>query len=185
MQHIYKSFPVTDAEYELLNKQFGNLCEYQSWQLINRNNKNNHTSEQEDISQDLRIALLTAGCYYKRQTYIEKCLDLCSRYVRDNFLSSVVAELCDLWKNKTRHGAGRQKFGPCQEEMLDDLVCRVVPKEIRPSKSEPLQIDADFATYCKTITWNEQRALGKKITREKPLRDRLAPLSEYDYLAYV
>lgn len=183
MKHIYDNFPVTDTEYLELDDRFGKLCEYASWQLIKKNNRNNHTDSQEDISQDLRISLLRAGSYYKRQKYIESCLELCAKYSKDKFIGVLVAELQNLWNNKTRHGANRQKFGPHQEKLLFSLVRRLVPKNEWPSKKAPLQFDTRFITYCKNITWNQQKAMGKKITRERSLRSGLTSLSDYDYLA--
>ncbi|NBT59780.1 hypothetical protein EBT16_13450, partial [bacterium] len=67
MKMIQDSFPVTEEEYLLLDGKFGELCEYQAWQLIKKNTRNNHTDSQEDIAQDMRIALLRAASYYKRQ----------------------------------------------------------------------------------------------------------------------
>lgn len=185
MINILKSFPITESEYASLDEKFGDLCEYQAWQLFKKNSRNNHTDEQSDISQDLRLALIRAGSYFKRQVYIEKCLELCDKYASDPFIKSVVEELNELWRNKTRHGANRQKFGTYQENMLSKLVKKLVPASERPSKKQPLQIDSKFATYCKAITWNEQKSIGKRITREKPLRTGQVSLSEYDYFAAI
>lgn len=180
---IHDSFPVTEEEYLLLNDKFGELCEYQAWQLIKKNTRNNHTDSQEDIAQDMRIALLRAASYYKRQCYIEACMELCKKCGKDPVIKSVVKQLANLWKNKTRHGANKQKFGPHQEKMLDKLVKSLVPIKERPNKKAPLRIDAKFTTYCKAITWNAQKSLGKRITREKGIRTGMVSLSEYDYLA--
>jgi hypothetical protein len=182
MQQISERFPVTEREYFLLNDKFGDLCEYAAWQLLKKNSRNNHTNEQEDIAQELRISLLRAGSYYKRQCYIEECLDLCEKHAKDEFLSEVVKELKYLWKNKTRHGANRQKYGPFQEKILEKLVQAIVPKSERPSKKGDLKIDTKFSTYCKAITWNAQKSMGKKITREKSIRAGQVSLSEFDYL---
>jgi len=62
------------------------------------------------------------------------------------------------------------------------LVKCLVPIKKRPSKKTPLLMDTKFITYCKAITWNAQKALGKKITREKSIRTGMVSLSEYDYL---
>jgi hypothetical protein len=183
MKIIQDSFPVTEEEYAILDKKFGELCEYQAWQLIKKNTRNNHTDNQEDIAQDMRIALLRAASYYKRQCYIENCIDLCRKHVKDDVLKSVLKQLMNLWKNKTRHGANKQKFGPHQEKMLDKIVKCVVPTKERPNRKEPLRIDSKFCTYCKAITWNAQKSLGKRITREKSIRTGMVSLSEYDYLA--
>lgn len=182
-ESICNTFPVTLNEYQELDKRYGNLVEYAAWQLYRKNSKNNHTDDQADIAQDLRIALMRAGSYYKRQIYIEKCLDLCDMYAEDGFLKLIIKELKDLWKNKTRHGANRQKFGPLQEQILWKLTHKVVPEKDKPNKNDPLKIDSKFNTYCKAITWNAQKAMGKKITREKSIRQGQVSLSEYDYLS--
>ena len=184
MEYIYKCFPVTEEEFYELEDKYGKLTKYQSWQLIRKNNQNNHTEDPEDFFQDLNISLLRAASYFKRQTYIEKCLDLCNKHTKDKFFKIILNDLQDLWNNKTRHGANRQKFGPYQEKLLDKLVRATVPASERPSKKVPLAVDdPKFKTYCKAITWNEQKAAGKKITREKTLRAGQVSLSEYDYLA--
>ncbi len=182
MKHIQDSFPVTEEEYLALDDKFGELCEYQAWQLIKKNTRNNHTDSQEDIAQDMRMALLRAASYYKRQCYIEECLSLCGKNAKDAVIKSVVKQLKNLWKNKTKHGANKQKFGPHQEKMLDKLVRSIVPKKQRPNRRAPLRIDSKFTTYCKAITWNAQKSLGKKITREKSIRTGMVSLSEFDYL---
>lgn len=95
----------------------------------------------------------------------------------------ILQELVDLWHNRTRHGASKQKFGPHQEAMLERLVQKVIPKTERPSKEKPLDIDAKFKIYCKAITWNTQKSMGRKITKEKSIRSGQVSLSDYDYLA--
>lgn len=185
MLEIANAFPITEEEYSQLDKKFGQLVEFAAWQLFKKNSRNNHTDEQSDISQELKISLLRAGSYYKRQTYIISCLNACCRSVSDKFSQKIVQELLDLWSNKTRHGANRQKFGPHQEKILECLVQKYVPISHRPSRDLPLKLDATFSAYCKAIAWNAQKSLGKKITKEKSLRTSLVSLSEYDYLGAV
>jgi len=183
MEHVYKRFPVSEDEFQELEDKYGKLTKYQSWQLIRKNDKNNHTEDPEDFFQDLSISLLRAGSYFKRQTYIERCLELCRKHAKDRFLKRLVRELIKLWENKTRHGANRQKFGIYQERLLEKLVRTLVPAHERPSRKAGLILDhPKFKAYCKAITWNEQKAAGKKITREKSLRSGQVSLSEYDYL---
>jgi hypothetical protein len=194
---IIAAYPITSDEYTVLEDKFGQLCHYQSWQLLKKNTRNNHTNEEDDIAQEMRLALIRSACYYKRQVYIEKCFGCLGEYyvdpenselktfvstIEDDFTSSVVEELANLWKNRTRHGANRQKFGPHQEEMLFATVKKYVPKAERPDRNEPLVLDSKFNTYCKAITWNAQKSIGKKITREKSWRTGLVSLSEFDYL---
>lgn len=182
MKSIMESFPVTTAEYEKLESEFGKLAHYAAWQLYKKNNKNNLTDDQEDIVQELRIALIRAGSYYKRQTFIEASFEAVDQYVTDPFARKIYEELRLLWSNRTRHGANRQKFGYFQEEILNRLVRKYVPKEVRPARDRPLNIDTKFITYCKQITWNAQKLMGKKITREKSWRTNLVSISEFDYL---
>lgn len=180
---IFQKFPITSEEYAELDKRFGDLCNFAGWQLLRKNIKNNHTDELEDITQQLRMALIRAGCYYKRQVYIEDCLELCKKYSKKSpFISKVVKELEYLWANRTKHGANKQKFGEHQEKMLDYIVGRCVPKDKRPDPKRPLIIDSKFSTYCKAIAWNSQKSLGRKITRERSIRTGQVSLSEYDYM---
>lgn len=183
--YISRTFPITEQEFVELDKKYGDLCQYAAWQLYKKNSKNNHTDEQADIAQDLYLALMRAGSYYKRQTYIFRCLMLCKKYAKDKKTKLAVKQLTRLWKNKTRHGANRQKFGPTQEEMLEGIKNKIVPITLHPNKQAPLILDDCFNTYCKAITWNAQKAMGKKISREKGLRQGQVSLSDFDYLANV
>ncbi len=169
-------------EYDHLTKCFGKLCYYAAHQLQKKNSKNNYTDDFEDINQELQLSIIRAGSYYKRQIYIEKCLASVDQHNIDGFMKKIIVKLQDLWSNRTRHGANRQKFGYKQERMLDLIVKSVVPKKFRPDRNERLKIDTKFSTYCKAIVWNGQKSMGKKITREKSIRSGQVSLSEYDYL---
>lgn len=185
MKKTYKTydvFAVTEVEYNLLQKQFGDLCYFAAWQLMRKNIKNNHTEDIEDIMQQLHMAIVRAGRYYKRQVYIEDCLNAATEHAKDDFMKSVVEELLALWQNRTKHGANKQKFGEHQERLLNYIVNRVVPTGSRPNPQRELIIDKKFTTYCKSITWNEQKSLGRKISRERAVRSGQVSLSEFDYL---
>lgn len=184
MKNICQSFPITSQEFDLLNKSFGKLCYYAAHQLQKKNCKNNYTDDFDDINQELQLSIIRAGSYYKRQIYIEKCFETISQYNMDFFLNKIVKNLQDLWQNRTRHGANRQKFGMKQEIFLDSIVKKIIPKDKRPNKFAELIIDNKFATYCKAIVWNGQKSMGKKITREKSIRSGQVSLSEYDYLSH-
>jgi hypothetical protein len=180
---ICDSFPITDSEYSSLEKQFGSLAKYASWQLLKKNTKNNHTDEFDDVNQELLMSLIRAGSYYKRQVYIEHCFKVAKINAEDCFIKFILGELEGLWQNRTHHGANRQVYGEFQENILENIVKKVVPAPQRPNKDSPLKIDAKFTTYCKAIVWNMQKSLGKKITREKTLRAGASSLSEYDHLS--
>jgi len=125
---------------------------------------------------------MRAGSYYKRQTYIEACFESLNNHAKEKFIKKLLAELEQLWLDRRRHGANRQKFGEFQEVILDRLVKKHVPKKDRPDRSASLRFDVKFCTYAKQILWNSQKSLGKKITREKSWRTGLVSLSEFDYL---
>lgn len=182
MKSISNGFPITNEEYECLEKQFGQLTKYAAWQLLRKNNNNNHTDDFEDVNQELIMSLIRAGSYYKRQVYIEDSLKVAKLYAKDNFIKFILTELEDLWNNRTRHGANRQKFGVHQENILNRIVKQVVPSKYRPDRKRPLKIDTKFATYCKAIAWNAQKSMGRKITKEKSLRSSQISLSHFDYL---
>jgi hypothetical protein len=182
LNDIFLEYKVSTEEYNVLFKEFGKLCYYAAHQLKNKNSKNNCVEDVEDINQDLQFCLIHAGSYHKRQIYIERCFVTCEKYLKDNFLILVLKELRHLWDNRKRHGANRQKFGHHQEKMLKTLI-KLAPKEKQPNPFAPLIIDAKFATYCKSIIWNRQKTLGKKITKEKSIRNGQVSISEYDYLA--
>lgn len=182
MLDICTNFSINEEEYAELEKRFGKLTWHAAHELKKKNSRNNYTDEAEDIRQELQMSMLRAGSYYKRQVYIEKCFSVAKKYADDQFLNRILIELENLWQNRTRHGANRQKFGPFQEVLLFKLVRHIVPKKERPDKKANLKIDAKFSTYCKAIVWNGQKSMGKKITREKTIRSGLVSLSEFDYL---
>jgi len=182
MKNICQSFPINQYEYENLLTSFGKLCYYAAHQLQKKNSRNNFTDDFDDINQELQLSIIRAGSYYKRQIYIEKCLAVASEHNLDVFIGQIIVKLIDLWNNRTRHGANRQKFGAKQEKMLDLIVKSVVSKSKIPKKNADLNIDTKFSTYCKAIVWNGQKNMGKKITREKSIRSGQVSLSEYEYL---
>lgn len=183
MLEICNRFKISDQEFYELDKKFGKLCWHAAHELKKKNCKNNYTDDPEDIKQELQMSMLRAGSYYKRQVYIEKCIQVAKKHCFDYFFSRLLKELDRLWKNRTRHGANRQKFGPYQELILEKIVRACVPSQLRPNRHQSLNIDSKFTTYCKAIVWNGQKSMGKKITREKGIRSGMVSISEYDYLA--
>ena len=182
LENIVNSFPITNSEYEILDKKFGKLAYYAAWELKRKNVKNNNINDPDDDVQELRIALLRAGSYYKRQTYIESCFESLEKHVKDKFIEKIFSELKQLWVDRCRHGANRQKFGTYQQIVLDKLVSEYVPESERPNRNQSLNMDLKFTIYCKQIIWNAQKSLGKKITKEKSWRTGLVSLSDFDYL---
>ena len=182
MKDICSSFPITEKEYYDLNKKFGKLCYYAAHQLKKKNSRNNVAEDIDDINQELQLSIIRAGSYYKRQIYIEKSLKVAKIYAKDPFTIAVLNNLENLWNNRTKHGASRQKFGEYQELLLSNIIKKHTPEDQQPNKNDLLKIDCKFSTYCKAIVWNGQKSMGKKITKEKNIRTGLTSLSEYDYL---
>jgi hypothetical protein len=183
MLSVFKNFPVTDQEYIKLEKKFGQLCYYASWQLIRKNSANNHQFDLEDVSQELMVAVLRAASYYKRQVYIDSSLNSLSLLKMDKMSRLVLKQLIHLWKNRTRHGASRQKFGDHQETILKTMCSALLPSNEIPDPQRELNMETKFLTYCKQILWNATKHLGRKISREKPLRSGQVSLSDHDYLS--
>jgi hypothetical protein len=179
---IFDSFRLTDSECQELEAKFGRLCCKIYWELYKKNSRNNYIEDIDDILQELRFSIIKAGCYYKRQIYLEECMMICEKYINKPFEKAIIFELKDLWKKRTRHGANRQKFGKHQEQLLDKLVEHYIPESDRPAKNRDLSIDKKFSTYCKAIAWNCQKNIGKKITRERSIRSGLVSLSEHSFL---
>jgi len=180
--YIFHNFRLTDEEYAELYVKFNNLSKFASWELIRRNIRNNYTEELEDIEQDLMLSIIRAGVYYKRQTYIQSCLKLARRYANNDFTRGLIRTLRNLWKNRKRHGAHRQRFGELQEEILECLVQNIVPAEELPDKGKRLIVDDEFSNYLKSICWNQQKNIGKKITKERAIRSGMASISEHSFL---
>lgn len=183
LETIINNFPITSSEYDLLESKFGRLAHYIAWQLKKKNSSNSFTNDQEDDVQELRIALIRAGSYYKRQLYIESSFEALERHVTDKFIKVLVKDLQQLWTDRRKHGANRQKFGQFQEVILERLLTKYVPLGDRPQRTKPIQIDSKFSTYAKQIIWNAQKSLGKQITKEKGLRTGMVSLSEFDHVA--
>jgi hypothetical protein len=182
MLDICTNYKINESEFAELDHKFGRLIWHAAHELKKKNTRNNFIEDIEDIKQELQMSMLRAGSYYKRQVYIEKCFATIKKHVQNNFLKLVVEQLEDLWFNRTRHGANRQKYGLYQEKILEILIKKIVPKLEMPDKNATLKIDSKFATYCKAIVWNGQKSMGKKITREKSIRTGLVSLSEFDYM---
>ena len=124
MLEIAQNFPITESEFRDLDKKFSKLCWHAAHELKKKNTNNNFIEDAEDIKQELQLSMLRAGSYYKRQVYIEKCLDVAKKHVKDKFILSVLDELQNLWENRTRHGANRQKYGSFQEKILEKKITR-------------------------------------------------------------
>lgn len=181
-EYICSNWCISNEEYEELETEFGRLSNKQGWQLLSRNTRNNHTEDFLDVKQELSIGLIKAGSYFKRQLYIEAALDTAKKHTKDNFIIFILSELEKLWHNRKRHGANRQKFGLHQELLLDKILKKCVPHSERPIKNGRLKIDPRFSNYCKAITWNSQKSMGRKITKEKSIRSNAVSLSQFDYL---
>lgn len=179
LYNICDVYRITNKEYENLYDKFDQYAKWAAWQLIKKNSRNSHTNDWDDIYQEVIWSMVRAGSYYKRQTYIEKCFQVVGKYLKDDFLLKLLAELKNLWENRKRHGANRQKFGKLQEDILDSLVKKQVPDKDRPKKDDFLVINKEFAGYCKSIALNTLRSIGKLITKEKPLRDSQVSINKF------
>lgn len=180
---IFKRFEITTEDYKLLEKKFDSLCKFVAWRLKQSNARNNCTDDLDDFIQEMRLAVLYAGAYYKRQTYIEECLVLLKKNLTDHFLKLILDELVSRWRSRSKSGDERKRFDVYHEEILENLVKENIPEKIRPSRKRPLNIDQRFPIYCKNIIWNKKKAVGRKITKERSLRGGLVSLGQYEYIS--
>lgn len=183
LETIVRAFPISNEEFFELEKEFGKLAYYASWQLKKKNSQNSVTNDIEDDTQEMSIAVIRAGSYYKRQTYIEDCFAALKVYLKDKLLLKILEELEALWFKRKSHGAGRQKFGDFQEKILEMMVQHHVPDVHKPDRNRKLKIDRKFIIYCKRIVWNQTKFLGKQITREKSIRNGLVSIDKFTNLA--
>ena len=181
LDYILNNFPITEIEYKKLDKEFGDLAHFAAWQLYRNNKRNNQINSVEDIAQDLRFAVIKAGSYMKRQRYIESCLQQLREYVPLDIIKKI-DHLDNLWHNRTRHGANKQKFGAPEENELDELVKNYVPEPKRISKKIELELTPKIVIYCKSVIWNCQKNLGRRISKGKDIYNHMVSLSENDHL---
>lgn len=179
---IFKEFHITSDEYEALEKDFDKLCYHIAHDLKKKNSNNNFIDDVEDVTQDLRCYLIYAGSYYKRQVYIERCFACLEGVLSNELMYLIYKELSLLWTHRSESKKVGQKFGRYHEKLLVKLVKKYIPKAKRPNPQEKLVIDAKCSNYCKSIVWNRQKALGKKITKEKNIRTGQVSLSEHSHL---
>lgn len=179
---ICKAFPISETEYKLLSQEFGGLAVFGAKKFIEKNSKNCY-NDRDDIIQNIFCDLIKASSYSKRQIYINKCFLACNRYIKDKFMRKILKTLEMLWGNRTKHGANRQVFGKCQEDILEKLVQTYVPDKKKPDKKAPLIIDESFAKYAKSALWNNLRGSGRKITRDKSINKGMVSLSDFNYMA--
>lgn len=177
-------FAITNEEYRTIEKDFGKLAYFASWQFIRNNKGNNHTEDVEDVKQEVLLSLVRAGRYFKRQAWIVASLEVLEKHITDEFTRAIVEELKGLWDRRKKHGAGKRTFGEEQEDLLDQLVNKYVPENERPNKSKPLEVSTKFKTYAKSIAWNAFKQLGFRTTRERPLRMGMASLCDNPHLAH-
>lgn len=177
------AFRLSSEEWYDLDRKFGKLCRFQAKLLLDKNIRGGHTEDFDDIEQEMRQSMMVAALYTKRQRHIENCFKIAAMVDLDPETRAAVNELLHLWENKRKHGASRQKFGPPQEAALQKIIDKNVPKRLRPNPDTPLVLDEQFARYCKQITWNRCKTMGKKITKERTIRTGLVSLSQFDFLS--
>lgn len=176
MSYILQTYSISDEEYDELLDQFDKLIYFIAWKHIKTNRHNNLTDELEDVIQELRIALVQSAGYYKRQCYILNCFDALK-----TCKEPIIEELRYKWDNRIKHGARKRLFGQPEEQILNNIINYFLPEGSRP-QIEKIKINTKYKTYCKSILWNAVKALGRKITKEQPIRQGITSLSEFEYI---
>lgn len=178
-----KRFSLSNDEWMQLHKQFHKLSCFQARSLVDRNNMGSHTDDYEDIEQEMRQHVVIAAMYHKRQCFIDDSFKVLKGYVKNKKDTREFLQLEMLWVKKRTEDGVKQKFGREQEARLQKMIDELVPEGERPDPSNPLRFTEQFITYCKQITWNRIRTLGRNISKQKPIRSGLVSISSYNYLA--
>lgn len=177
---MFKKFPILDCEYAELEKQFDKLCCMIAWDLQKKNKNNNCyvETEIEDVIQEIRIAVLEAVCYAKRQIYINDSFEIALKYCVDEKRRKMLLEIHEVWENRKLFGLNMPRFERHHEDLLEEIVMETVPENCLPNKNKVLKIDTEFKNYCKSILWNRQKSIGRKITKERAIKKGSVSLSE-------
>lgn len=173
---VLSKFRLSDKEWIDLDKKYGKLCKFQARTLLDKNTTSMHTEDYEDIEQEMRQSMIVAALYAKRHKYIEDCFEIGNKIIKDDKNLFTLNKLESIWRNKAT------RFTRVHDQMLEDLMINCVPENYRPSPNTPLDVDSSkFKAYCKGITWNRCKAMGRKITKERPLRSGIVSLSKFDF----
>lgn len=174
---IQKRYPVTDSEFEILEKKYGKLCWFAASKLASSNNKSEE--DLQDFHSEILIGMFRAGSYYKRQTFIENVfefLDNCKIYMKNEDLN-ILKTLKTCWNRKAN-------FTEKQEVIIRELLEEYKNSSNinAPSEKDPLLMDSKFDIYCKAIIWNTQKALGQNISKENEHKNKEISLDEWSFL---
>jgi len=184
--YIQKRYPISDAEYRILEEKYDKLC----WFAANSLARSNKKSEEDlqDYHSDIQIGMFRAGSYYKRQCFLESIfayLKHCKVFMEPE----EIQELSILRKTWSSHKT-RSSFGEVQEDKLIEILnkykgvaCKPGGEKIPiPDINAALKFDPNFGVYCKAIIWNTKKSLGQQISKENANRNNEISLSEYDFL---
>jgi hypothetical protein len=175
--YIQKKYPISNQEYDILNKQYGKLCWFAATKLARSNRR--EEEDLQDFHSEIQIGMFRSGSYYKRQVFIDKTL----RYLKAFIPHMNVTEL-DLYNSLRNKWSGKKNhFGEKEEAQLRQLfdVCKRLDKRV-PDPEKPLFMGKRFNIYCKAIIWNTYKALGQHVSKENERRNKEISLDEWSFL---
>lgn len=177
--YIQKKYPVTNEEFEVLEKKYGKLCWFAASNLTYSNRKSEE--DLQDFHSEILIGMFRAGSYYKRQTFIENVfeyLDKCKIYMEPIDISSLQT-LKNTWKRKA-------DFNETHEVIIREILKKYEDaiNEDAPKDNLTLQFDEKFEIYCKSIIWNTKKSLGQSISKENKYKCKEISLDEWEFLEY-
>lgn len=175
--YIQKRYPITNEEFEVLEKKYGKLCWFAASKLASSNKKSEE--DLQDFHSEILIGMFRAGSYYKRQTFIENVLEYlnkCRVYMSAEDLTSLKM-LIKTWDRKA-------DFTEIHEVIIRDILAKYQDAiaDKTPSDTFTLQFNEKFEVYCKAIIWNTKKSLGQSISKENEHRCQEVSLDEWGFL---
>jgi hypothetical protein len=149
-------FSVTEEEFDSLTEALGRLCHKAAWEVI----KSYRNEEQENIAQELSIALIRSAAQYKRKNYFARAFQWLEE--KGHIDSPFVACWKDLFDTHKMTHEEEEEFISFMDQIAGPAAPRV---------DEPLSMDEGGLRYIKTCVWNQQKFtlknLGKQRMRSK------------------
>ena len=193
--YIQKRYPVTDAEFEVLDEKYGKLCWFAASKLASANRKSEE--DLQDFHSEILIGMFRAGSYYKRQTFIESTF----KYLDKSRVFMSSEDLADLNLLQKMWYQRKAYFTEIHEVLIREVLGKYTDalEEKTPSDKEPLEFNPanqktyvnangetkkvnPFEVYCKAIIWNTKKSLGQAISKENEHKCKEVSLDEWNFL---
>ena len=133
LENIVNMFPITNEEYEILDKKFGKLCHYAAWELKRKNAKNANINDPDDDVGDK--ALRTRNGRHEKISGKRK--KACPQEPPDDVISEkfAVLHLANPRQNRSECPHGGNKA--CKDDTLWSMFFKKDPRIFKSLPGEP------------------------------------------------